>query len=882
MTQLLFDGPATTAPPVGTSFTGGSGDRRAPAPSRISVVKRDGTVEAYDADRINRAIERAAAGLPDATAITVQLASELELTLYDGITTEELDQAAVWAAVQNVQDDPDFDTVATRLFLKTVYRSVVGDYADQAGLVAAHAATFPGYIRDGVSAGLLDPRLVESFDLDHLARVLAPARDELLHYIGAVTIRNRYSVTSPDGRALETPQFFFLRVAMGLAVTEADPTAAAETFYAKLSRLEYLAAGSTLVNAGTRTPQLSNCFVVDMEDDIDHIAATVTNVMRITKGTGGIGLAATKLRAEGSPIRSNNTSSTGPVPFLHTIDSTLRAISRGGKKFGALCVYLENWHLNFPQFLDLKQNSGDPYRRLRTANTAVWISDEFMRRVAADEDWTLFDPAETADLTELTGAAFAARYRAYEAAAARGEMRATARIPAREQWRAMLVTLQTTSHPWLTWKDAVNGRALNDNTGPIHLSNLCTEICLPQDRDTISVCNLASVNLAAHLTTRHGPVEMDWARLAHTARVAVRQLDDLVDVTRSLVAEADRSNELNRAVGLGLMGFTDVTERFGWAYDSSQAADFADTVTEFVSYAAIDASADLARERGSYPNFAGSGWSRGVVPIDTLDRLEAERGVTVEVDRTTRLDWATLRTKVAGGMRNATLMAIAPTASIGLVAGTTPGMDPQFSQLFSRSTSNGKFLEINRNLVVQLKERGLWEAARGPLLRAQGDVDAVPTIPEDLRAIFRTSFSVDPSAFVRIAARAQKWVDQAISRTIYLRSRSVDAMDRLYTEAWRLGVKTTYYLFMEQRHTAEQSTTAVNKAAAPVGTAPVPRRGFGARAAVAPPLPVPPPVPLLVSAPLETTDLETAGLTASAAATCPVDPAERAACDSCQ
>jgi len=874
LTQLLSARPPSTATPAAN-----------PTTPPVPVVRRDGAVEAYDADRIRRALDRAAHGLPGAAALSEQLAAELAATLYDGITADEVDRAAVWAAVQHVQDDPDYDTVATRLFLDTVYREALGEYTEEpAGFAAAHAAAFGSYIRAGVVAGLLDPRLAERFDLAALAGALDPTRDSLLQYIGAVTLRNRYTVTDPSGRALETPQFVFARVAMGLAVTEADPTAAAAGFYAKMSRLEYLPAGSTLVNAGTRTPQLSNCFVIDMADDIDHIAATLTNVMRITKGTGGIGLAASKLRAEGSPIRSNNTASTGPVPFLHTIDSTLRAISRGGKKFGALCVYLENWHLDFAQFLDLKANSGDPYRRLRTANTAVWISDEFMRRVRAAESWTLFDPAEVPDLTELTGRVFADRYAAYEAAAARGELRTFARVPAREQWRAMLLSLQSTSHPWLTWKDAVNGRALNDNTGPIHLSNLCTEICLPQDRDTISVCNLASVNLATHLAAAAGddgsgaPV-MDWPRLADTVRVAVRQLDDLVDVTRSLVPEADRSNDASRAVGLGVMGLTDVTERFGWAYDSPEAEDFADVVTEFVSWHAIDASADLARTRGCYPHFDGSGWSRGLVPVDTLPRLEDQRGTRVTVDRTTRLDWDVLRAKVTGGMRNATLLAIAPTASIGLVAGTTPGLDPRFSQVFSRATSNGKFLELNRNLVTALKARGLWDTVRAPLLEARGDLDAVPGVPGDLRARFRTSFAVDPASFVQIAARAQKWVDQSISRTIYLRPRSVDAMDDLYTRAWELGVKTTYYLFMEQRHTAEQSTTAVNKAARPAGadSPAAARRGFGARAATpaTPATPVTPATPAMaitagpVSAP-------------TAADVCPVDPAERDACESCQ
>ncbi len=866
LTQILAERVMTGPPPV------------------VSVVHRDGVVEGYDPERVRRVVARAAAGVRDPGGMTAQVVSELTRTVFDGITTEQLSQALVWAAVQHVQDDPDFDLVATRLLLGTVYREVLGaDTGDPVGFAAAHAAAFVSYIRTGVAAGLLDPRLAVRFDLTALAAGLDSSRDGLLRYIGAVTLRNRYTVTDPSGRALETPQFVFLRVAMGLAVTEADPTAAAAVFYAKMSRLEYLPAGSTLVNAGTRTPQLSNCFVIDMADDIDHIAATLTNVMKITKGTGGIGLAASKLRAEGSPIRSNNTASTGPVPFLHTIDSTLRAISRGGKKFGALCVYLENWHLDFAQFLDLKANSGDPYRRLRTANTAVWISDEFMRRVRADGTWTLFDPAEVPDLTELTGRAFADRYAAYEAAAARGELRRFARVPAREQWRAMLLSLQSTSHPWLTWKDAVNGRALNDNTGPIHLSNLCTEICLPQDRDTISVCNLASVNLATHLGPARlgeaGPgLELDWGRLADTVRVAVRQLDDLVDVTRSLVAEADRSNAADRAVGLGLMGFTDATECLGWAYDSPEAQDFADAVTEFVSWHAIDASADLARTRGCYPHFDGSGWSRGLVPIDTLPRLEEQRGTPVTVDRTARLDWDVLRAKVAGGMRNATLLAIAPTASIGLVAGTTPGLDPRFSQVFSRATSNGKFLELNPNLVTALKARGLWDTVRTPLLQARGDLDAVPGVPGDLRARFRTSFAVDPASFVQIAARAQKWVDQSISRTIYLRPRSVAAMDDLYTRAWELGVKTTYYLFMEQRHTAEQSTTAVNKAARPAaeGSPAAARRGFGARAAT----PATPAVPAVPAVPAMAITAEPVSAPA-AADVCPVDPAERDACESC-
>jgi ribonucleoside-diphosphate reductase alpha chain len=658
-----------------------------------------------------------------------------------------------------------------------------------------------------------------------------------------------------------------------------------------------------------------------MEDDIDHIAKSVRDVMWITKGTGGIGLSVSKLRSEGSPIRSNNTSSTGPIPFMHTIDSTLRAVSRGGKKFGALCFYMENWHLDFPQFLDLRQNSGDPYRRTRTANTAVWISDEFMKRVERDDDWYLFDPLEVPDLVELYGAAFSARYAEYIARAERGEIKRFTRIRAREQFRAILISLQTTSHPWLTWKDTINSRALNNNTGTIHLSNLCTEICLPQDRENISVCNLASVNLSRHLVGAKAQARIDWKRLAASVRLAVRQLDNLIDITISSVPESERSNELNRAVGLGVMGFTDLVERLGLSYESEEAYELIDELMEFVSYHAIDASADLARERGSYPNFEGSRWSRGMVPIDTLDALEQDRRTEVEVDRSTRLDWDALRAKVRGGMRNATLMAIAPTASIGLVAGTTPGLDPQFSQLFSRATSAGKFLEVNRNLVADLAERGLWDEVKEDLLRAQGDLSKIPAVPRDLKEIYRTSFQLSPYAYLNVAARAQKWIDQAISRNIYLASRDVGEMLDLYTAAWRMGVKTTYYLHMMPRHTAEQSTVRINKAEQlrggstdPAGEAATPdrptaagRRGFGGLSRPASPVTPAPSTDVsaaptaggpVVSAsePVRTlpliepepdiahrvTDHQGYDSEEVDGAYCPIDPQERLQCDSCQ
>ena len=803
----------------------------------ITVVKRSGQREPYDANKINLAIEAATVGLDDNITWVTQIASELELTLFDGITTQQLDEAVIQVALQNVKDDPAFDVVAARLLLKTIYKRVLGDYETAEELKELHRSHFAPNVARGVEEGLLDPRLTEMFDLDELASHLEPAHDELLKYIGVVTLNNRYGIKGRNGDALEVPQYFWMRIAMGLSLNEANPTETALKFYRKMASLEYLAAGSTLVNAGTIYPQLANCFVMEMQDDMEHIAKTTRDVMWLTKGTGGIGLSVTKLRAQGSPIRSNNTTSTGPIPFMHTIDSILRAVSRGGKKFGALCFYMENWHLDFPEFLDLRQNSGDPYRRTRTANTAVWISDEFMKRVQNDDDWYLFDPLEVSDLNELYGKAFSERYNEYVAKAEAGEMRLFKKITAREQFKAILISLQTTSHPWLTWKDTINNRALNNNTGTIHLSNLCTEITLPQDEDNVSVCNLASINLSQHLDDAG---RLDFGKIEESARLAVRQLDNLIDITRSSVKEADFSNQHNRAVGLGVMGFTDVIEKLGISYESEEAYDLIDEILEHVSYAAIDASAELAKERGAYANFEGSRWSQGMVPLDSIALTEADRGLAIKVNRTTRLDWDALRAKVKGGMRNATLMAIAPTASIGLVAGTTPGLDPQFAQIFSRATSNGKFLEVNANLVRDLQKRGLWESTREAILRSQGDIQSIASIPDELKAVYKTSFQLSPYAFLEVAARAQKWIDQAISRNMYLETRDLGDMMDIYYAAWERGVKTTYYLHMKPRHTAEQSTVKVNKAEEIVATAAAPaaadapvaaatpaRRGFG-------------------------------------------------------
>ena len=777
----------------------------------LTITKRDGTKELFNADKINRSIERACQGMEDPIGMVTQIATETRLTLYDGITTEEMDQATINAAVQNIKEDIEYDRVATRLLLKTVYRKVLEDYDNNpAMLQRKHREHFPEWIKQGIEEKLLDPRMAEKFNLKELAATLDISRDELFVYSGLSTLLHRYSLKRGNEEPAETPQYFFMRIAMGLSYNEKNPTEWAKKFYAKMSRHEYIAGGSTNIGAGTTRPSLSNCFLLQIEDDMQHIAKSVADVIMLSKASGGIGASVTKLRATGSPLSSNNTPSSGPTPFAKIIDTAIRAVQRGGKKKGALCFYMENWHVDFPEFLDWKSSAGDDYMRMRTADTAAFISDEFMRRVENHELWYMFDPKETPDLVELYGKAFSKRYAEYVKMADEGKLRVFKKVPAEEQYRKILVQLQGTSHPWLTWKDAINLRALNNNSGTIHMSNLCTEICLPQDKDNIAVCNLASLNLAVHMHHK----QVDWEKLESSVRFAVRQLDNLIDINVLPIAEAAHSDKENRAIGLGVMGFSDMLEQLGMGYDTEHAWDFADKVFEFVSYVAIDESASLATERGSYKNFAGSGWSKGMVPMDTIKTLEADRGMELTVAKGSRyrgLNWDALRVKVKAGMRNATLMAVAPNANIGLVAGTTPGIDPRFAQVFSRNKISGKYLDLNHNLVNDLKNMGLWEKVREQIIAEQGDLTNISGIPQHTKDIYKTSFSTSPYAFIEVAARAQKWVDQALSRNIYLETRDIGETMDIYSTAWKKGVKTTYYLHMKPRHTAEQSTVHVNK-----------------------------------------------------------------------
>ncbi|MSR87694.1 MAG: ribonucleoside-diphosphate reductase subunit alpha [Candidatus Zambryskibacteria bacterium] len=780
----------------------------------LQITHRDGTKEPFNADKINRSIERAAQGLLDPISKVIQVATETRLTLYDGISTEEMDQATINAAIQNVQQDPEYDKIATRLLLKTIYKKVVGDYDedDANDLALKHKEYFPTHIEEGTKNNKFDKRMLEVFNLRELAETLDLSRDELFLYAGLSGLLNRYSIKNAKQEPTETPQYFFMRVAMGLSYNEENPTEWAKKFYHKMSRMDFIAGGSCNLGAGTTRPALSNCFLLQVEDDMEHIAKSVSDVMLLSKMSGGLGVSLTKLRASGSPlVAAGGGASTGPTPFAKIMDTAIRAIQRGGKKKGALAFYMENWHMDFTEFIDWKHNAGDDYARMRTANTAVYISDEFMKRVSADEEWYLFDPKETSDLVELYGSAFSKRYTEYVTMAKEGKMRMYKKLQAKELLRKIIVSLQTTSHPWLVWKDSINLRALNNNTGTIHMSNLCTEICLPQDRENIAVCNLASVNLAQHVNNR----EVNWQKLEETVRMTVRFLDNLVDTNLLTLPEARRSDSENRAVGLGVMGVADVFEKLGLPYDSIHAYNFADRIFEFISYMAIDESANLATLRGVYKNFPGSGWSKGMVPIDSLRVLENDRGMELKLDKTSHhrgLDWDILRGKVANGIRNATLMAVAPNANIGLLAGTVPGMDARFSQVFSRNKTSGKYLDINHNLVRDLKNLDIWDEVKEKIIENRGDIGDIEIIPQHIREVYKTSFTNSPYAYIEVAARAQKWFDQAISRNIYLETRNVDETMALYSTAWEKGLKSTYYLHMKPRHNAEQSTTHVNKA----------------------------------------------------------------------
>jgi ribonucleoside-diphosphate reductase alpha chain len=785
--------------------------RQAGTPARaegvLHVTVADGTVAPLDWDRVSHVVGQAVAGLDDVASEPVL--AEIRRNVYDGITTDELALAQIMAARTLVEQEPNYSFVSARLLLDKLRAEALGylagapKLANSDEMAAAYPAYFRDYLRRAIELERADPELA-TFDLDRITAAIRPERDLDFGFLGLQTLYDRYFLHH-DGVRFELPQAFFLRVAMGLAIREDDREARAIEFYELLSSFDFMASTPTLFNSGTTRAQLSSCFLTTVDDDLDSIFQAYKNNALLAKYSGGLGNDWTPVRGLGAHIKGTNGQSQGVVPFLKIANDTAVAVNQGGKRKGAACAYLETWHIDVEEFLDLRKNTGDDRRRTHDMNTANWVPDEFLRRVEADGEWTLFSPDETPDLHDLYGNAFAEAYRAYEAAADRGEIKVFRRVRAVELWRRMLTLLFETGHPWITFKDPCNLRSPQQHTGVVHSSNLCTEITLNTGADEVAVCNLGSVNLLAHVSNDG----LDTDKLRRTVATAVRMLDNVIDINFYTIPEARRSNLRHRPVGLGLMGYQDALFELGLPLSSTAAVEFADRSMEHISYHAISASVDLAEERGAYATFEGSLWSKGILPIDSLRLLtDARRGDALDIDTSSTLDWDSLRQRVrTSGIRNSNVMAIAPTATISNICGVGQSIEPLFQNLFVKSNMSGDFTVINPHLVRDLKARGLWdEVMVSDLKYFDGSLGEIDRVPDDLKERYATAFEVESKWLVDAASRRQKWIDQAQSLNLYIASPSGRQLDELYRYAWRKGLKTTYYLRARSATHVEKST----------------------------------------------------------------------------
>lgn len=772
----------------------------------LTVKGRDGVLAPLDHARLSLIVGEACQGLEGVDVEAVL--SETYRNLYDGITADELTQAPILAARTLIETEPAYSEVSARLLLDQLREEALTfvsgrrERASQAEMAERYPEYFRGFVAKGISAELLDPELAR-FDLDRLGGALRPERDMQFQFLGLQTLYDRYFLQT-RGVRFELPQAFFMRVAMGLALREIDRETKAIEFYDLISSFDFMCSTPTLFNSATLRPQLSSCFLTTVPDDLDGIFKSIKDNALLAKYSGGLGNDWTRVRGLGAHIKGTNGESQGVVPFLKVANDTAIAVNQGGKRKGAVCAYLETWHIDIEEFLDLRKNTGDDRRRTHDMNTAHWIPDLFMQRVAEDSHWTLFSPDEVPDLHDLYGQSFAERYREYEAKAERMEMKVARRVRAVDLWRRMLTMLFETGHPWITFKDPCNLRSPQQHTGVVHSSNLCTEITLNTSNDEVAVCNLGSINLANHVTAEG----LDHARLARTVKTAMRMLDNVIDINFYTIPEARRSNLRHRPVGLGLMGFQDALHTLKIPYASEEAVAFADTSMEAISYHAISASVDLAAERGRYPSFDGSLWSRGVLPIDSLALLSEARGDDLRIDTSATVDWSSLRERVrTTGMRNSNVMAIAPTATISNICGVAQSIEPVFRNLFVKSNMSGDFTVVNAHLVRDLKARGLWdEVMVSDLKYFDGSLGAIDRVPEDLKALYATAFEIDAHWLVDAAARRQKWIDQAQSLNLYISAPNGRKLDALYRLAWERGLKTTYYLRSQSATHVEKST----------------------------------------------------------------------------
>jgi len=777
----------------------------------INVMHKDGTTAPLDMARLQTVITEACEALEDVDA--QRIIEESMHNMYDGISVGDVATSILITARTLVEEEPNYTYVSARLLLDELrtealtFMDVANTGTEQRATQSQMTELYPlalcRFVGMGVDLELLSPNLL-SYDFDLLGAAIKPERDLQFTYLGLQTLYDRYFIHSNEVR-IELPQVFFMRVAMGLAAEEDNPNARAIEFYNLLSSFDYMSSTPTLFNAGTLRPQLSSCFLTTVPDDLDGIYGAIHDNAMLSKWAGGLGNDWTPVRALGSYIKGTNGKSQGVVPFLKVVNDTAVAVNQGGKRKGAVCAYLETWHLDIEEFLELRKNTGDDRRRTHDMNTANWIPDLFMKRVTEDGEWTLFSPCDAPDLHDLYGRAFEKRYEEYEAQTRSGDFKLFRRVKAGELWRKMVSMLFETGHPWITFKDACNIRSPQQHVGVVHSSNLCTEITLNTSADEVAVCNLGSVNLVQHV--EDGVLNMK--KLKKTIRTAVRMLDNVIDINYYSVPQARNSNMRHRPVGLGIMGFQDTLYKLGFPYASAQAVEFADRSMEAISYYAIESSCKLAKERGSYASFSGSLWSRGILPIDSLKMLGDERGAEyLDVNTDSTLDWAKLRKKVqSNGMRNSNVMAIAPTATIANITGVSQSIEPTYQNLYVKSNLSGEFTVVNPYMVRDLKEQGLWDKVMvNDLKYYDGSMQAIERVPAEIKQRYATAFEIEPRWLVDAASRRQKWLDQAQSLNLYIAGASGKKLDITYRMAWLRGLKTTYYLRALSATSTEKST----------------------------------------------------------------------------
>jgi ribonucleoside-diphosphate reductase alpha chain len=773
----------------------------------INVTGEDGVARPLDLNRLSALVQDACAGLGEVVSADAVIKLTLK-DLYDGVALHEVRKCLVLSARSLIEKEPAYNFVTARLLLNTICSETLGEEIAPGDMATRYATYFPKFIKQGIAAELLDARLGQ-FDLKRLAKELDAQRDLQFGYLGLQTLYDRYFLHI-EGKRIELPQAFFMRVAMGLSLNEIDREARAVEFYRLLSSFDFMSSTPTLFNSGTQRSQLSSCYLTTVADDLDGIYEAIKENALLAKYAGGLGNDWTPVRALGAHIKGTNGQSQGVVPFLKVVNDTAVAVNQGGKRKGAVCAYLETWHLDVEEFLDLRKNTGDDRRRTHDMNTANWIPDLFMKRVMEGGDWTLFSPSNVPDLHDKFGADFERAYMAYEAKAASGELKLFKKVPAASLWRKMLTMLFETGHPWITFKDPCNIRSPQQHVGVVHSSNLCTEITLNTSDSEIAVCNLGSINLAAHLYPKgHDKAgQIDHDKLRRTVTTAMRMLDNVIDINYYAVDKARNSNLKHRPVGLGIMGFQDCLHDLRIAYSSDAAVEFADRSMEAVCYYAYWASTELAEERGRYASYRGSLWDRGILPQDSVEMLRQERGGYVEVDMSASMDWDALRTRIKQyGMRNSNCIAIAPTATISNIIGVSACIEPTYQNIFVKSNLSGEFTVINERLVADLKQLGLWdEVMIADLKYFDGSLAKIDRVPAEFRNLYATAFEVEPSWLIEAASRRQKWIDQAQSLNIYMSGVSGRKLDETYKLAWLRGLKTTYYLRTLGATSAEKST----------------------------------------------------------------------------